>query len=163
VSHYYEVPDFKQQDIVRRSIDHEIKSDLVSALKICAILHNSPEYNRILELISLGDHAKLVNAIEMLELVLPKKIANEFNGLFNYLLDPSLSGRKTPPAETESFMEKILERDTYHYSPWTRAICMYLSWKNNQQTVLRKLAADNPVRDHYIVNETRKFILESTA
>ncbi|MCU0371078.1 MAG: hypothetical protein MUC31_06660 [Bacteroidales bacterium] len=53
--------------------------------------------------------------------------------------------------------------DTNSYSPKsrTRAVCIYSSWKNRQVPFLNTLKGRFRPKEHYIVQETRNFVLKS--
>jgi hypothetical protein len=161
VNDYFEVPDFADKQLLQESIDHEIRNDLQTSLKICSILFNKTEFNRIMELMEHTDHKRLMNAIEMLELVLPKPIAKEMNLVFDYLLDPTLHGHKFVQPEINNFLEKIVHEESESFGPWTRAVCIYTSWKNKQVPFLNTLKGRFRPKEHYIVQETRNFVLKA--
>jgi hypothetical protein len=161
VKDYFEVPDFADKPLLQESIDHEIRNDLQTALKICSILFNKTEFNRIIELMEHGDHKRLMNAIEMLELVLPKKIAKDINLIFDYILDPTLHGHKFVQPEINGFFGKIVNDEKEAFGPWTRAVCIYCSWKNKQMPFLNALKVTGRPKEHYIVQETRDFVLKA--
>jgi ATP/ADP translocase len=160
VQDYYEVPEFEDTSLLQESIDHEVRLDLVTALKICALLYDRTEFNRVIELMEQGDHKRLVNAIEMLELVLPKKTAKEMNAVFNYLLDPTLHGHKIARMGIEPLFGKIVHEQPVPFGPWTRAVCIYSSWKNKRHRFLQSLRNAPSRKEHYIVQETRDFVLQ---
>lgn len=161
INDFYEVPDFKENNLVKNSIESEIKNDLVSALKICSLLHNKTEFTRILELIEHNEKARLFNAVEMLELVLPKKVAKDLNTLFDFMLDPLLSRKIYIQPEISTFFNKIVHKEEASFSPWTKAICIYCSWKNNQHEFIEGLKNETGRKEHYIVKETRHFVLNT--
>jgi hypothetical protein len=162
VRDFYEVPEFPDKALLQESIDHEIRSDLTTALKICALLYDRTEFNRFMELLEHGDHKRLVNAIEMLELVLPKKTAKDMNAVFNYLLDPTLHGHKIAQIGLAPLFGKIVHEQAVPFGPWTRAVCIYSSWKNGQRQFLDSLRKVRSRKEHYIVQETRDFVLQET-
>jgi hypothetical protein len=162
VADFYEVPEFRENELVKKSIEGEIKNDLISALKICAILHDKAEFNRILELIEHNEKARLYNAVEMLELVLPKKLAKDLNTIFDFLLDPALSRKTYVQPELNSFFTKIVQTEEASFSPWTKAVCIYCSWKNNQKSFIEGLRKETGRKEHYIVQETKNFVLKET-
>ena len=162
VNDYHEVPAFEDKPLLQESIDHEIRNDLNASLKICSILYNKTEFNRILELMDNADHKRLVNAIEMLELVLPKRIAKDMNVIFDYLLDPTLHKETNAVLSLDEFMDKIVNKQESAFSPWTKAVCIYSSWKNHQSGFLHTLRRKRAQKEHYIVQETQDFVLQAT-
>jgi len=161
INDFYEVPEFRENILVKNSIESEIKNDLVSALKICSILHNKTEFTRILELIEHNEKARLFNAVEMLELVLPKKVAKDLNTLFDFLLDPLLSRKIYVQPEINSFFNKIVYSEDAAFSPWTKAVCIYSAWKNKQRSFINGLKIETGRKEHYIVKETKHFVINA--
>ena len=161
INDFYEVPEFRENILVKNSIESEIKNDLVSALKICSILHNKTEFTRILELIEHNEKARLFNAVEMLELVLPKKVAKDLNTLFDFLLDPLLSRKIYVQPEINSFFNKIVYSEDAAFSPWTKAVCIYTAWKNRQRSFINGLKIETGRKEHYIVKETKDFVINA--
>jgi AAA family ATP:ADP antiporter len=157
---YVEVPAAIHQDGIKNAIVGEIRNDVISALKICALLHNKAEFNRILELIHHEENTRLYNAVEMLELVLPKKTARDLNYLFNYLFDPSLARKTGANADISHFYNKIVFEEAAIFRPLTRAYCIYSSWKEKQIPFLKMLKTHTEQEDHIIVSETRQFVLK---
>jgi hypothetical protein len=161
VRDFYEVPDYPDKKLLQESIDSEIRNDLNTSLRICSILYNKTEFNRILELLEHSDQNRLMNAIEMLELVLPKRIAKEMNVIFDYLLDPTLHRQEYAPADIDNLYTRIVFTNEESFGPWTRAVCIYSSWKNRQRGFLASLKSKAMPKEHYIVQETRDFVLKA--
>ena len=158
---YRHIPDFTDKEIIHRSIYNEIKNDLSIALKICVLLFRKKEINRILELMEIDKHDKIYNAMEMLELVLPKKISKELNQLFDFILDPLHNGTASSMRDIVLFYNKAIFNAPHVYNPWTKAVCVYSSWKNNEHTFLQKLKGQVTTDEHFLVTETREYVLNS--
>jgi ATP:ADP antiporter, AAA family len=159
IKDYNEIPDFADKEMVKRSIYNEIKSDLVVSLKACALLFRKKEINRILELMEIDKKDKIYNAMEMLELVLPKKTSKDLNLLFDFILDPQYSNKAGVTQEVNLFYHKVIFNAPLLYNPWTKAVCVYCSWKNNETTILQKLKDNIQPDEHYLVKETKEYVL----
>jgi hypothetical protein len=83
------------------------------------------------------------------------------NLVFDYLLDPTLHGHKFVQPEINRFLEKIVHEESESFGPWTRAVCIYTSWKNKQVPFLNTLKGRFRPKEHYIVQETRNFVLKA--
>ncbi|MEO6669403.1 MAG: hypothetical protein ABIN36_08000 [Ferruginibacter sp.] len=160
IQDYNHVPDLEQQQLIKRSIFNEVRTDLQAALKACAILFRNKAINRILELLEIAKQEKLYNAMEMLELVLPKKISKDINLLFDFVLDPYNSSRIAVKIEIKAFYHKAIFNAPLLYNPWTKAVCIYSCWKNNEIALLIKLKDHIQKDDHYLVQETMDFVKE---
>ena len=159
INNYYEIPDFKDQDLMKRSIYNETRNDLITALEICAILFRKKEINRIIELMQIEKNDKIYNAMEMLELVLPKKISIALNYLFDFVLDPKYTKKIFVKNDVKTFFNKILLNDVVTYNPWTKAVYMYCSWKNNDTDVFKNINKKNDPNEPFIIKETRDYVL----
>ena len=107
-------------------------------------------------------HEKLYNAMEMLELMLPKKVSKDINQLFDFILDPKQHFGEKIHQEVEPFFDKVIFETPRIYNPWTRSVCIYSSWKANQSGLLEKIKNHEPLsKDHYLVHETRDFVVQT--
>ena len=156
---YKEIPDFDDKELIKRSIFNEVKDDLEIALKACSLLFRKKEINRILELIEIDKPDRLYNAMEMLELVLPKKIAKALNLLFDFILDPHHNSQVAITREVKVFFSKVIFSEALLYNPWTKAVCVFSSWKNNETGLLDKLKGYKTADEHYLVKETREYVM----
>lgn len=146
------------KDVILNSVYNEINDHLICSLKICSMLFDKKEVNRVLELLLLNQESKIYHAMEMLDLVLPKKTGKEINHLFEFVLDPasSIAGKATKGA----FFKKVLYQDFVLYNSWTKAICIYCSWKTEEHPVLNKLNEITIEDDNHILKETHEFVLK---
>ncbi len=160
INDYVEVPTFRHGEEIREIIVSEIRNDLISSLKICSLLHNNDEFNRILELIQHGENSRLYNAVEMLDLVLPKKVSRDLNILFNYLFDPSLAKKTGNVSDISQFFNKIVIEEGNIFRPLTRAYCIYTSWKTGEKKFLHQLKKQNFKDEHDIIGETSQYVLK---
>jgi len=161
VDDYAQVPLGNDADLIKRSIRNEIKYDLATSLKICSLLFRKKEINRILELMEIDNHDKLYNAMEMLELLLPKKISKDLIFLFDFILDPEHTKKLPVKREIQHFYNKVIFNEPKLYNAWTKAVCVYCSWRNHDQDIMQKLKSQAPSDEHYLVKETTAFVLNT--
>ena len=156
---YYEVPNCKEEEMLKNSFYNEVVNDLITSLKICFILHKRNEINRLIELLEIEKRDKIFNAMEMLEMVLPKKIAKDINYLVDFILDPKGAITFFKKPDLTNFFTKIILNDSEIFNPWTKAVCLYSSWQNNQTGFLKKLSKSELETEDLIVTETKNFVL----
>jgi hypothetical protein len=149
------------QEIVKNSLFNEIKADLVISLKICSMLFQKKAISRVLELMETEQQQKLYNAMEMIELELPKFISKDLIMLFDFILDPSANKIVAGNKNAKTLFNKIYFSDSFSYNPWTKAILLYCSWKNNKTDHLHDLIEKKDTSEHYIITETRDFVLKA--
>jgi len=158
---YYNIPEFMDRELVKKSIFNEIKTDLALALKISVLLFGVKDVNRILELLEMNKHDKLYNAMEMIDMVLPKKISKDVNALFDFILDP-LQKKDHHTQEINTFFNKAVFNTPTLYNPWTKAVCVYSSWRNSETLFLQKLKTHNFSNEHFLVRETKDYVINLT-
>ena len=156
---YYEVPVCKEEEIIKNSLYNEVLNDLLTSLKICYILHRRTEINRLIELLQIEKRNKIFNAMEMLELVLPKKISMDINYLLDYIIDPKGIIQNFRKPDISSFFNKIISNESNKFNSWTRAVCLYSSLQNKQTDFLKNLLDSKPETDELIITETKNYIL----
>jgi hypothetical protein len=162
ISDYHHIPEYDaEKEIIKNSLLNEIKTDLIVSLKICAMLFHTKPINRILELIDTEHHYKIYNAIEMIEMELPKKISKDLIVLFDFTLDPTDRKKITINGQGNLLFNKIYLSDSFTYNPWTKSIVMYCSWKNNNVEDIQLIAEKKDASGEYIINETRDFVLST--
>ena len=161
INDYNGVPDSQERMMLNRSLRNEIKSDLISALKICVLLYRKKDINRVLELMELEGNKKVFNAVEMLELMLPQKASKRLNVMFDFVLDPSHHKINIVNYEMNTLLQKVFFTDAVSFNPWTKAVCMYSFWMNNETELLKKLRNSNGAGEHYIIKETRDYVLST--
>jgi hypothetical protein len=161
IAYYFQVPEFQEQLLLESSLYNEVKNDLVTSLKTCSILYRKSEINRVLELLEMETQLKLFNAMEMLEMVLPKKRSKELNQLFDFVLDPSHTRKTYVKEQVVPFFNRILNNEPESFTAWTKAVCIYCSWKIRQFDFLRSLKMTRKLNDHTIMKETEEFVFEA--
>lgn len=159
ITDFYSLPDGQDDELLRSAVSSEIKADLNKSLKACSIIYGKKEINRVLELLEMGHDEKLYNGMEMLDLVLPKKLATAINRLFDFVLDPSHAPKAVAVREGYIFFNKLFFGDPESYNPWTKAVCVYSSWKNNESGLYGRLNQISDPTEHYIIAETRDYVL----
>jgi hypothetical protein len=150
-----------EKEILKSSLMSEIKTDLIVALKLCSMIYKKKQINRILELIEAEKQNKLYNAMEVIELELPKKISKDLIVLFDFILDPTENKTTAAISKNDStpLFTKVYFSDSFTYNPWTKAIVMYCSWKNNRTADLKNIRQKQESSEPYIIKETRDFVL----
>ncbi len=161
IADYHHAMGYTQMnEMIKSALLNEIRSDLVAALRICALLYGKKSVTRLLEIIQVDKHEKIFNAIEMVELELPKKISKDLIEMVEFVLDPE-EHRISVARSGQSLALKVYESDNFSYNCWTKAAMLYAGWKNHDQQALAAVSAKPPhARAPFILHETRQFILQ---
>lgn len=146
--------------LIKESLQSEIKNDLVTSLKICAIIYGRKDVNRLLELFENGNHDKIFNAMEMIELILPKRVSKQVNILLDYLLDPSIVRPNANLMPASGFYDLVIHNREKKFNQWTKAVCLYTSLHNKDFDFLQTLSLNHFTSESAIFSETKNYVLE---
>ncbi len=161
INYYFSCSDQDEQYLLRRSISAEVRSDLLCILRICSMLFERREVNRLIELIDAEKKTKLFNAMEMMDLMIPKRLSIQLNVLFDFLLDPEHMVRKVEKLDSRQLYEEIVFDNQAGFSAWTRAVCIFDSWKHSETSIISRLHGAKFADNSYILEETRKHVLKN--
>ena len=92
---------------------------------------------------------------------MPKKISKELNLLFDFILDPHNSSRIAVKIEIKEFYNKVMFNSPHLYNSWTKAVCVYSSWKNQDADFLGRLKDHKHHNDHYLLKETKDYVMDA--
>jgi len=147
--------------LIKQSLYSEIRNDLITALKICSIIYNRNEINRVLELFENHNQHKIFNAMEMMEMVLPKQVSRQINILLDYMIDPVIFKGKLAVMPATEFYDLVISANAEKFNQWTKSICLYASYKSGEFGFLQKLPAKNDVSESAIFSETKNYVLKA--
>jgi hypothetical protein len=157
---YHALPYINERDMLRKSLYAEVKSDLDLALKLSVLIFKKKDINRVLELVNGDGNVKVFNAMEMLELLLPQKISKDLNQLIDFLLEPTNNMTSIAMGNLDDFVGKVFIRDAPHFNSWTKAVCIYCSWKNNRTDWIKTISSEHLIGEDQIVKETWDYVLD---
>jgi ATP:ADP antiporter, AAA family len=147
-------------NLIKESLHSEIKNDLITALKICAIVYDKRDIDRVLELFENNNFEKIFNAMEMIEMILPKKVSKQINILLDYLLDPTVVKSKINDIPATRFFDLVINNKDQKFNQWTKSVCLYACLNNKNFDFLQTLSTGNDTADSLIFSETRNYVLK---
>jgi hypothetical protein len=100
--------------------------------------------------------------MEMLELILSNKASKDLNVLFDFILDPNHREVKNMSPGIQHFFTKVIFDVPNQFNSWTKALCIYCAWRNNEEAFIQKLSFSISPEDDYLVSQTRDFVKAKT-
>ena len=161
--YFIQLANNKKVKLLQTALGSEIKQDLEALLKALALLFDRPQMDRIIQLYRLGDTAKIANAIEMLELILPKKYFFELNNLIELLQDINreqtlaVTAKNAMPAE--EIVQEILLYNKAGCNQWTKAIALYIIPQLQLKDFSAAFFKLNPGPEDPLFRETQDYVL----
>jgi hypothetical protein len=160
--YYLEVALNKKLVLLEQGIMMEIHKDLEVLLKAFAMLYNREKIGRVVELLKVGNTAKMSNAVEILELTIPKKRFALINMLVELIDDTKnnhLADVKTTEHRVIAIIEEILKSNKANFSEWTRSVACFILPKLKRNELFVELLSRNTSKEEYLFNETRAYVL----
>ncbi|HKG69197.1 MAG TPA: hypothetical protein VKA92_10030, partial [Segetibacter sp.] len=162
VAYYRESIHNKSLLLLQQSIMMEIRQDLQVLLKAFALLYERDKVDRVIELLSLGNTAKISNAIEIAELIIPKKYFIPLNTLVELINDvkhDDVMVTKNRVLPAGALIEEILKNNKANFSEWTRSIACYTLPKLKKNEFSLTILDGDVSKDDYLFNETKNYVL----
>ncbi len=140
----------------------EIKENMETVLKACALMYNREQIDQFLNVYKLENTTKVANAIELLEMTIPKKF---FSGVLYFIelssdLDQNqLSEHVGKETELHTLIMEVVTNKKAGFNAWSRSVAIYLLPKLlNREAAL--VIASNPMgKEEQLVQETRNYVL----
>lgn len=151
-----------QQFQLARAIQNEVRSNTFAALKLIAVWHGHDYVQRIIDLVENKQTEKLHNAIELLDITLPKAYFKQLQELMDFMTSETLAapqhshdGRRQPSGK---LLPLVLERHEM-FSSWTRSLAWYQAAIGQEQQLLHKHLPRQLAHFTPIESETQQFVL----
>lgn len=162
VTCYFDLLSNKSMDLLLQAIISEIKTDAQLLLKAFSMLYNREKVDRVIELMQSAGNPKISNAIEVLELTIPKKYFTQLNDVVELIDDvrqnrPLLTRSRGVPES--AIIGEILNDNRANFSDWTRSIACYMILRLRKGEVSLKVLNGKDHRESYLFNETKNYVL----
>lgn len=153
--------DDRQHQLLAQALNSEVETGMMALLQLLAIQYGRKELARVIELLEMKQFSKMHNAIELLELSVPRKLFTQVIELVDHLTgdpgrDVKVSAR-LPFADTAS---SILSKSE-QFNDWTKAVIWWLAGSEKDVKLLPMLAAFTEPNDSPILKETKEFVIFS--
>ncbi len=148
--------------LLKEAIGRELKYDLHFLLKAFAIQFDRPKVDRVIELLQLDNKARIYNAIEVLELILPGKYFNQLNilvELMNDIEEDQVLLPRSHDLKGIHIIEEVLKDNKANFSEWTRSVACFMIPKLNKNDFSLQLLKSKVVKEEVLFNETRNYVL----
>ena len=164
---YYQILKNQQFGLLAAALKSEIQQDLQKILMAYALVSNRLAMERIMHLYRFGDAASFSNAVEMLEVIVPKRFFLKTDAILEFLHDikhhqtVEINQKRHNP---ELIITDILTVNKAGCNAWTKSVAYYIMpglkpaalYKN-----LLQIIPDNNTAT--LVRETRNFALTQIA
>lgn len=143
-----------------QALQHEVELRLMDSLKLLNILNDSEKVSGALKVLIHGQEQKSSNALEMLEMSIPRDTFHKLNHVFEVAYGGKVVTKKRVVGVMPALKEIIQNRVMY-FNDWTRAMSMKLMGQVNYDEAIHFLK-DQPVSlQAPILAETQTAILEN--
>lgn len=162
VTCYYEILHNKNLTLLQQAIIMEIRKDVQMLLKSFSLLYDREKVDRVIELLSIGNTSKISNAIEILELIVPKKYFTPLNNFVELIDDVQHKKElliKTQGLDPHVIIEEVIKDSKANFSEWTRSVACYMIPKMKKSKMSLKMLNVKEPKDGHLFNETKNYVL----
>ncbi|MGI8636507.1 MAG: hypothetical protein ACR2KZ_14010, partial [Segetibacter sp.] len=140
----------------------EIRRDAQGLLKAFSLLYDSEKVDRVIELIKIGNTARISNAIEILEIIIPKRFFTPLDSLVELIDDVQHKKEllsKTHGLHANTIIEEVIKDNKANFSEWTRSIACFMIPKLKKNEISLQMLNTKGENDSYLFNETKNYVL----
>jgi hypothetical protein len=151
-----------QANLLENALFSEIEQNVETILKACAIVYNKEEINRFIEVYKLDDHSKVANAMELLEMTIPKKYFNPLSQQIEISHDIKNNQKllhRRKKMETEGVVKEVITDSHTSFNSWSKSVAIYLLPTLYNKDAVLKLVTKKRKDDDAIVKETTDYVL----
>ena len=159
---YYEVINNRSLLLLQQALMMEITKDAKLLLKAFSLLYDREKIDRVIELLVTENASKISNAIEILELIIPKRYFTQLNLLVELIDDVQHHKQlitKTNSLQANTIIEEAIKDNKANFSEWTRSIALYMVPKMKKDEVSLKLLNLKESKDSHLFIETKNYVL----
>jgi hypothetical protein len=148
--------------LLREAISSEIDQDIQRALKALALAYDQQRIERVIELYRMGAAHKLSNAVEMLELLVPKRYFSSLDELIEFRQDirnHQLHAEQDKGIKTGAVIREILSDNRAGCNSWTRSVACYLIPRLQDKGQLLPVLDGLPENGDRLFGETKQYVV----
>lgn len=150
----------KHQAGLHHALQLELDASISDTLKILGFLYERSKISDVLHAITTNDYRKISNALEMLEIMIPRNIFKRLNEVIEEKLHPGSKAIYAKEHNTvQEIIEAILQSAFGHFNVWTKAMAIAAIPKLKDKSMfllLKKMPINDPAP---IIEETRRYVI----
>jgi hypothetical protein len=149
------------QPSLLHAIRNEVESNTLSALKLMALTQGHDYVERIADLLRIRQYHKLHNAIELMDLTLPKVYFQQLQALLEFVARPlhrSAAATRLPLDRNDEACITYIVENPNVFGAWTRSLAWYLAGRMGHRPLLQRIAAQPASPRTRIESETLQFV-----
>ncbi|MCU0396013.1 MAG: hypothetical protein MUF29_08885 [Chitinophagaceae bacterium] len=156
-----QTPTGNAQPSLLHAIRNEVESNTLSALKLMALTQGHDYVERIADLLRIRQYHKLHNAIELMDLTLPKVYFQQLQALLEFVARPlhrSAAATRLPLDRNDEACITYIVENPNVFGAWTRSLAWYLAGRMGHRPLLQRIAAQPASPRTRIESETLQFV-----
>ncbi len=153
-----------EEHLLERAITNEIDADALSALKLLSLTGDFPYLQRVIELVEKGQKHQMHNAIELLDLTIPKHYFDQLVLLLDFIMNNhkpiSTLQSKTTVSAHKNLHDAVMNSPA-GFSVWTKSLAWYLAAQKGDKKIVAALKRLPAGVRHPMEEETKQFVLSA--
>lgn len=149
-------------NLLEEALLSEMQQDLESILKACALIYDREQIDRFIEVYKLDNQTRVANALELLELTIPKKYFAQISRcveLRHDLLKKQEVHHSRISRRIDRVIDEVVNDHRAGFNSWSRSVALYIAPKLlNKETALA-IAGKTQKEGDLLIRETTNYVL----
>ena len=145
--------------MLEQALVSELQQDVQVILKACALIYDRERINRFIEVFNMNHTAKVANAMELLELTIPKKYFTSINYFIDCTQD--VKTKQVLPLKQKLSVGAVVQHIIHSVHPqfnsWTQSVAFYLLPQLDHMPPWPALPEEDTEADA-LLQETRNYV-----
>ena len=162
ISCFLDIHNNKQAILLEEAIFSEVQQNLESILKACALIYDREQIDRFIEVYKLENQTRVANALELLELTIPKKYFTQISQcveLRHDLIKKQVVHHSRSLKKIDKVIDEVVNDHRAGFSAWSRSVALYIAPKLLHKELALAIAGKTQKEDNPLIKETRNYVL----
>jgi len=147
--------------LLEQALLSELQQDMQVVLKAFALVYDRESINRFIEVYNMNNAAKVANAMELLELTVPKK----YFALLNQFIDVTQDIKSKQPVlylknrlSVKAVVNEVINNAGTSFNSWSKSVALYILPQLHTNEYSWPIVKDNYKEEDALLQETRNYV-----
>ncbi|HEX5554899.1 MAG TPA: MFS transporter [Chitinophagaceae bacterium] len=147
---------------LKKALGSELDIRVANTFKLLSFIYDSHKINGAMNVLILKGNQKASNALEMLEMIIPRDIFRKITFLVETTRQQGYKVKKKDKERNlQDILKEIIQPKMYFFNNWTKAVAVSLIGQLNDPALLAYIRQLRFPASAFIIEETRLYVLSN--
>ncbi|MES2646771.1 MAG: hypothetical protein V4717_07860 [Bacteroidota bacterium] len=141
------------------AIFSEIENDCMAVFQLLAIQYGRQKLVRVIEIMEMRQYGRMHNAIELLELSIPRNLFLQLQDVLDFITNPKKAFSINKMQEPFVFIASSILGNPAKFNDWTKSLTWWVAARETTPGILPVLASFTDYNQSPILKETKDFVI----